>query len=62
MLSCPCPRCENTDDMAICENALLAAQISVAKSEQFLLVSRWSLVMLTFLFVLAVLLALKTKG
>lgn len=29
---CECPRCGGTDEMAICENALMQARLDVAKA------------------------------
>lgn len=59
-LMCPCPRCDNTDDFAMCENALLDAQISVDKAEQSTF--RWKLIFVTVLLILAIALAIRPSA
>ena len=55
-LYCTCPRCANTDPVAICENALLEAQMSVARAQRSS--HRWLLGLLAILSVLALSVAL----
>lgn len=56
-LYCTCPNCANTDELAMCENALLDAQVSVAKAQRNS--HRWIMAMLIVLLILAVALALR---
>lgn len=59
-LWCPCENCENTEPQAMCENALLDAQVSVAKAQRNS--HRWIMAMMTVLLILAVALALRPRS